>query len=109
MMDQRNTTARMLVVGMAVCGALAAATGVASADQTAQETINQLQQQGYTVTLDKVGTAPLSQCIVTSVRNPQTLTQWVPYAGPGRGDNTVLIPVVTSQTISVSLDCTGNR
>jgi len=95
---------------VAVCGALGAPAGTAAADQSAQETINQLQQQGYTVTLDKVGTAPLSQCIVTSVRNPQTLTQWVPYVGPGKGEgNTVLIPVVTSQTISVSLDCTGNR
>lgn len=101
-------TARMFALGMAACGALSMATGVASADQSAQETINQLQQQGYTVTLDKVGSAPLSKCIVTSVRNPQTMTQWVPYVGPGKGEgNTVLIPVITSQTISVSLDCTG--
>ena len=47
-------------------------------------------------------------CFVTSVRNPQTLTQWVPYVGPGLGERgTFLIPVVTSQTISVSLDCSG--
>lgn len=106
----QKTAARFLAIGITVFGALAAASGVASADQSAQETINQLQQQGYTVTLDKVGSAPLSQCVVTSVRNPQTLTQWVPYVGPGKGeDNTVLIPVVTSQTISVSLDCTGSR
>jgi len=45
--------------------------------------------------------------VVTSVRNPQTVTQWVPYVGPGlgsRGSN-FLVPVVTSQTISVSLNC----
>jgi len=93
---------------IATCGALGAPAGVAAADQSAQDTINQLQQQGYTVTLDKVGTAPMSQCIVTSVRNPQTMTQWVPYAGPGKGGNSVLIPVITSQTISVSLDCSGH-
>ena len=91
-----------------VLGTLAGPAGIASADQTAQETINQLQRQGYTVTIDRIGTAPMSQCIVTSVRNPQTVTQWVPYAGPGKGDNTVLIPVITSQTISVSLDCTAH-
>lgn len=103
-------TNRALAAAVAVCGALGAPAAAASADQSAQETITQLQQQGYTVTIDKVGTAPMSQCIVTSVRNPQTLTQWVPYVGPGKGEgNTVLIPVVTSQTISVSLDCTGGR
>jgi hypothetical protein len=44
---------------------------------------------------------------ITSVRNPQTFTQWLPYIGPsvGGSDSQVLIPVVTSQTISVSLDC----
>lgn len=81
--------------------------GPAHADQSAQETINDLQKQGYTVTLDKIGTGPISKCVVISVRNPQTVTQWVPYVGPGRGnlDGTFLVPVITSQSISVSLDC----
>ena len=50
----------------------------------------------------------MSKCVVTGVRNPNTITQWVPYVGPGLGDNegTFLVPVVTSQSISVSLDCT---
>ena len=77
------------------------------ADESAQDTINRLQQQGYTVQIDKMGVGPISQCVVTSVRNPQTRTQWVPYVGPGLGnvDGNFLVPVVTSQTISVSLDC----
>ena len=29
------------------------------------------------------GTAPLSECVVTNVRNPKTVQQWVPYIGPG--------------------------
>jgi hypothetical protein len=34
------------------------------------------------------------------------VTQWVPYVGPGLGDaDTFLVPVVTSRTISVSLNC----
>jgi hypothetical protein len=43
------------------------------------------------------------------VRNPQSVTQLVPYIGPGRGtrDRAILIPQVTSQTISVSLDCSS--
>lgn len=93
----------------AIGGAVVGPVGIASADDSAQTTISELQQQGYTVNIDRVGTAPLSQCVVTSVRNPQTITQWMPYTGPGRGklDGNFLVPVVTSQTISVSLDCTG--
>ncbi|MUL45760.1 hypothetical protein FZI85_23560 [Mycobacterium sp. CBMA293] len=83
--------------------------GLAAAE-TAQETINRLQSQGYTVTIDKIGSGPMSQCTVTSVRNPQQNTQWVPYVGPGRGMNngTLLMPQ-TSRTISVSLDCTNTK
>ena len=88
-----------------LCGAALAMAGPASAE-TAQETISRLQSQGYTVTIDKIGTAPIDACQVTSVRNPQSVSQLVPYIGPGRGnDRSVLIPQVTSQTISVSLDC----
>lgn len=93
----------------AAAAAAAVLTGPAAtalADQSAQDTINDLQRQGYTVQVDKLGTGPMSKCIVTSVRNPQTVTQWVPYVGPGLGGNgTFLVPVITSQTVSVSLDC----
>jgi hypothetical protein len=92
-------------VAIGVCGAGVAPALSASAE-TAQETINRLQSQGYTVNIDKVGTAPISDCQVTSVRNPHTVSQLVPYVGPGNGGDRVLIPQVTSQTISVSLDCT---
>lgn len=101
-------TRTILAVCAAACGLVTGPTATARADQSAQDTINELQKQGYTVTLDKMGTGPMSKCIVTSVRNPQTVTQWVPYVGPGLGsrDGTFLVPVVTSQSISVSLDCT---
>src|SRR5690348_7889355 len=92
-----------------VCGAVLAPAGLASADESPQEVINRLQSQGYTVNIDRVGTAPTNQCVVTNVRNPQTVTQWVPYTGPGRDGDRVLVQVVTSQTISVSLDCTQKR
>ena len=89
-------------------GIIAGPTATAWADGGAQATISQLQSQGYTVNIDRIGTGPMSKCVVTNVRNPQTLTQWVPYTGPGRGnDRTILVPVVTSQTISVSLDCSA--
>ncbi|HOB48991.1 MAG TPA: hypothetical protein PKK01_06710 [Mycobacterium sp.] len=106
-MTSRLTTATTAAMA-AVVAVLAAPAAIASADESAQDTIADLRRQGYTVTLDKMGTGPLSKCIVTSVRNPQTMTQWVPYVGPGLGsrDGTFLVPVVTSQSITVSLDCT---
>lgn len=95
-----------LAAATAVFGVLVSPAGSAWADETAQQTIERLQKEGYTVQIDKLGTGPLSHCVVTSVRNPNTVTQWVPYVGPGLGnDRTFLVPVVTSQTISVSLDC----
>ena len=96
----------ILAAAAAACGVLAGPAGPAWADKSADETISDLQKQGYQVQIDKIGTGPMSKCIVTSVRNPNTITQWVPYVGPGLGDQgTFLVPVVTSQTISVSLDC----
>lgn len=97
-----------------ILGALAVGVGVAiasagpvSADDTesAQEVISKLQDQGYNVTIDKIGTAPISDCVVTSVRNPQQFTQLVPLLG-GNNDG-VLFPQIISQPISVSLDCSG--
>lgn len=96
-----------ILVAVAVAyGVLAGPAGAARADESAQDTITRLQKDGYSVTIDKIGTGPMSSCVVTSVRNPQTVTQWMPYVGPGLGNNsTFLVPVVTSQSISVSLNC----
>jgi hypothetical protein len=112
MIDMNMTGRRLMrtkwavaAVTIGVCGAALAPAGFASAE-TAQETISRLQSQGYTVNIDKIGTAPIDKCTVTSVRNPQTVSQLVPYVGPGRnGDRSFLVPQVTSQTISVSLVC----
>lgn len=92
---------------LAVVGTLAAITvpaGPASAEETAQETISRLQSEGYTVNIDRTGTLPLSQCVVTNVRNPNSVKQWVPYVGPGT-DQRVLVQQTVSQSISVTLDC----
>ena len=88
-----------------VCAAIAAPAGLASADESAQDVISRLQGHGYTVNIDRVGTGPLDQCVVTNVRNPQQVKQWVPYTGPGKDGNRVLIEVVTQQSISVTLNC----
>lgn len=95
----------LAAVAAGVCGVIAAPAGLASAEETAQQVISRLQSEGYTVNIDRVGTAPLSECVVTGVRNPQQVKQWVPYTGPGKDGERVLIQVVTSQSISVSLNC----
>ena len=103
----------LAAVAVGVCAAITAPAGLASADEpsreSAQATINRLQDQGYTVNIDKIGTAPMNKCVVTNVRNPQQVTQWVPYIGPGRdnGDRSLVLKVM-SQSISVTLDCSRN-
>lgn len=93
----------------AVC-AVAVGPGVAHAEQSAQETISQLQAEGFTVNVDRVGSGPIEDCVVTSVRNPQTQTDFIrDYYGKRDEDGNRkyrIIEVVTSRSISVSLDCT---
>ncbi|MBU8812601.1 hypothetical protein [Mycolicibacterium goodii] len=95
----------LVAVAAAVIGVVGAPAGLASAEETAQETINRLQSEGYTVQIDRIGSAPMDKCVVTSVRNPQQVRQWLPYVGPGLNTDSVLINTVTSQTVSVSLNC----
>jgi hypothetical protein len=85
---------------------LLAPAAVANAEPTqpgnAYQTIGQLENEGYNVIIDRVGNAPTNQCIVTSVRNPQTQTRtfWV-----GHGRDRELVTVVVNRTINVSLNC----
>lgn len=86
----------------AALGALLALAAPAQAESAAL-TIGQLEAQGFDVRLDRIGSAPLDQCIVTGVRNPQEQTRIVRFDGPGGRDR--LVPVVVRRTITVSLDC----
>jgi hypothetical protein len=96
----------------AIAGACAAVTvpgAVASAEErSAQEVISDLQSKGYTVNIDRTGSAPMSECVVTNVRNPKSVQQWVPYIGPGNngfGGDRALVLETISQSISVTLAC----
>jgi len=100
-----RTKLMLAAVVAGACGAIAAPAGLASAEESPQELISRLQSEGYTVNIDRVGTAPLNECVVTGVRNPKQVTQWVPYTGPGLNGDRVLVQVVTSQSISVTLNC----
>ena len=92
----------LAAAALAACAALAAPAGTASAETSALETIGQLEADGYTVNIDRVGSGPLEDCVVTSVRNPNTITR---FERVGRGDDSVLVPVVVSRTVQVSLYC----
>jgi hypothetical protein len=101
---------KKMTLAAAIVGACASliAPGIASAEESAQATIKRLQDEGYTVNIDRSGSAPLSECVVTNVRNPKTVQQWVPYIGPGRngfGGDRALVLETISQSISVTLDC----
>ena len=90
----------------AAASVVLASAGLATAEPTqngnAYQTIGMLEDEGYDVIIDRVGNAPLNQCIVTSVRNPQTQTRtfWV-----GEGRQRRLITVVVSRSINVTLNC----
>jgi hypothetical protein len=72
------------------------------ADTGAAGTIGQLESQGYTVTVTRVGSGPLDQCKVTDVRNPNTITRTT-RSHPGASGVTTII---VNKTIDVTLDCT---
>ena len=71
--------------------------------ESAAVRIGELEAQGFDVKVDRVGSAPLDQCVVTDVRNPKDQTKLVRVNG--RGDRDTFIPVVVRRTITVSLDC----
>ena len=59
----------------AVVGLAAPVQAAPSGPGNAQQTINELQSQGYTVVVNRIGNAPLSEATVVAVRPGQTYTQ----------------------------------
>ncbi|CRZ18368.1 hypothetical protein BN2156_05269 [Mycolicibacterium neworleansense] len=96
----------MLAASGAAIGTFLATAGPAYADSPVV-TIGQLEAEGFQVNIDRVGSAPLDQCIVTSVRNPQTQTRLIRVERFGKNGKKDfdLVPVVVRRTITVSLDC----
>jgi hypothetical protein len=94
------------VTATITAGVMLASAGIAAAEPTqvgnAYQTIATLEDEGYDVIIDRVGNAPLNQCLVTSVRNPQTQTRtfWV-----DEGKRRRLVTVVVSRSINVTLNC----
>lgn len=75
------------------------------ADAGAAGTIAQLEKEGYSVQLERVGGAPMDKCTVQNVWDPVIQTR-TDRSTPG-GQNSHATTIVISKTIKVSLDCTG--
>lgn len=107
-MRPSSILATLATCAAAVCTSLVVP-AVARADQTAQETIAQLQAEGFTVNVDRVGSGRIDDCVVTSVRNPQDQTRTIREYYGRRDSNgnrkSRIVEIVVSRSISVSLDC----
>ncbi|MFV9633020.1 hypothetical protein [Mycobacterium neumannii] len=88
----------MVGLAAAACGAILAPAAIASAADSAELTIATLEAQGFDVKVNRIGSAPLDECVVTDVRNARERTELV-----RRGDD--LIQVVAQRTITVTADC----
>lgn len=102
-------TTKLAAIATAVFAVVMAPAGMASAEETPYEVIGRLEAEGYQVNVDRVGSAPINQCVVTNVRNPQTVTELV-RVYDGRDKNGDIdwdfIEVIKSRSISVTLNCT---
>jgi hypothetical protein len=85
-------------IAAAACGLILAPAAISSAQESAQLTIANLEAQGFDVKINRIGSAPLSQCVVTDIRNARNRTELV-----RRGDD--LIEVVAERNITVTADC----
>jgi hypothetical protein len=82
-------------VAAAIIGLAAPAAAAPTGPGNAQQTINELQAQGYTVIVNRTGTAPLDQATVVAVRPGQTYSR-TDSGVPGAGNN--IYTTVTDKT-----------
>jgi hypothetical protein len=89
-------------MALAALGMAGVANAAPSGPVTASETVNSLQAGGFHVILNKVGTAPLDTCSVSSVRPGQTFAR-TDSGAPGAGSS--IVTTVTSKTVYVDVAC----
>jgi hypothetical protein len=87
-----------LLAASAVAAGLAFAPAGPAAASSAELTIAQLEAQGFDVKINRIGSAPLDECEVSSVGKAREQKQLRRF-----GDD--FIEVVVRRSISVSLDC----
>jgi len=96
----RATLLILAGIAAAACGVIVAPAAVASAAESAELTIANLEAQGFDVKVNKIGSAPLNRCVVTDVRNARERTEFVPVLG----DDGVVEKVV-GRNITVTVNC----
>ena len=79
-----------------------AANAARSGRATAAQTVGQLQSRGFDVIVNKVGTAPLDQCVVSAARPGQTYAR-MDSGVPGAMDD--IVTTVTAKTVYVDVTC----
>jgi len=84
----------------AIIGLAAPASAAPTGPGNAQQTINELQAQGYKVIVNRIGTAPLDQAAVVAVRPGQTYSR-TDTGVPGAGND--IVTTVTDKTVYVDV------
>ncbi|MBO0679427.1 hypothetical protein JRC04_18350 [Mycolicibacterium sp. S2-37] len=96
----------LTLAGAAASGAFTLAAAAPANAQSAAATISQLEATGFDVRVSRVGSAPLSECIVTNIGQPLEQRRLTLVQGRD-DDDSRLVPVVFRRTISVSLNCSS--
>jgi hypothetical protein len=87
-------------VAAATIGLAAPAAAAPAGPGSAQQTISELQAQGYTVIVNRIGTAPLDQATVVAVRPGQTYSR-TDTGVPGAGND--INTTVTDKTVYIDV------
>jgi hypothetical protein len=92
---KKSTFATLAAAGLAAVtiGLSAPATAAPSGTGSAQDTINDLQANGYKVILNKLSDAPLNQATVVGVRPGKPVIQRVTGSGGDLTDKVLYTPV----------------
>ncbi len=96
----RATLLTLIGLAAAACGLLLTP-GPASAAESADLTIALLEAQEFDVKVNRIGSAPLNQCVVTDVRNPRERREFVPVLGDDNG----VVEKVVDRNITVTVNC----
>lgn len=76
------TTVAASALAAAFLGLAAPVQAAPAGPGSAQDTISELERQGYTVVVNRIGNAPLDQASVVAVRSGQTYSR-TDHSGPG--------------------------
>jgi hypothetical protein len=90
------------VIAAAALGLAGAAGAAPSGAVDASQTLSQLEARGFDVIVNKLGTAPLDQCVVSAVRPGQTYSR-MDSGAPGAMDD--IVTTVTAMTVYLDVAC----